>query len=111
MLEELQRYDWPGNIRELRDVIERANILSTEGTVRLPDDMTKTVSASNDRTAFPTLSQNELQHIAAALKKCNDVIRGHSGAARLLDVNANTLRSRMEKLGMRSDKTTTEVAE
>ena len=79
MLEELQRYDWPGNIRELRNVIERAIILSTDGTLRIPEDMVKTVSAANGQTAFPTLAQNERQHIAAALKKCNDVIGGPSG--------------------------------
>jgi len=102
LIDELLRYDWPGNIRELRNVMERAIILSTGGAIKLPDDAVRNSKQRSAPTKFLTLSENERQHIADAIRRCNGTIGGPNGAANLLDINVNTLRSKMEKLGMRS---------
>ena len=97
-IEELLRYDWPGNIRELRNVMERAIILSMGGTIKLPNDTVSIVEQHSIPAKFPTLSENERQHIADAIRRCNGTIGGPKGAASLLDINVNTLRSKMENL-------------
>jgi formate hydrogenlyase transcriptional activator len=118
-------YAWPGNIRELQNVIERAVVLcegpvleldrdllpapprprsveDADGTVRagLPGtegpDPAATTAAS-----FPTLEEMERSHILTALRQTGGVIEGPKGAARILSLHPNTLRSRMEKLGIR----------
>ena len=105
LIEELLHYDWPGNIRELRNVMERAIILSTGGTIKLPNDAVNIGELHSIPAKFPTLSENERQHIADAIRRCNGTIGGPKGAASLLDINVNTLRSKMEKLGMRNPAT------
>jgi hydrogenase-4 transcriptional activator len=100
----LEAYGWPGNVRELSAVIERAVILG-EGK-RL--DVARALGASpageparDAPEAFATLDEAMRRHIEAALARCNGKIEGEHGAARLLAVHANTLRSRMHKLGIR----------
>jgi formate hydrogenlyase transcriptional activator len=94
----LTEYDWPGNIRELRNVIERAVISSDNGTLKVEwptqgIDEKKTYSVSN-------LELMERDHIIRILGDCNWRINGHQGAADILGINPNTLRSRMKKLSI-----------
>ena len=99
----LQGYDWPGNVRELAAVMDRAAILG--GGVRLEivralggDTVTPRAVAEED--SFPTLDDAIREHIERALVRARGKIEGAAGAARLLGLHANTLRSRMEKLGV-----------
>ncbi len=100
----LQSYDWPGNVRELAAVIERAAILG--GGLRL--DVARALGLRGDvaiapspsASAFPTLDAAMRDHIEHALVRTHGKIEGEGGAARLLGIHANTLRSRMHKLGV-----------
>jgi transcriptional regulator with AAA-type ATPase domain len=95
-MDALRSYPWPGNIRELRNVIERAVILSDGSTLRV-----SLAPAAGLVPAGPTtLAAVERQHIAAALQQTGWRIRGADGAARLLGVKPTTLESRIKKLGL-----------
>jgi formate hydrogenlyase transcriptional activator len=109
----LSRYEWPGNIRELQNVIERAVVLSKGPVLRLGSDLLPTrngapaeeevVSLSNAHSvesAHSTLEQVEKRHILNILEQASWVIEGDRGAAKILDLHPNTLRSRMKKLGI-----------
>jgi DNA-binding NtrC family response regulator len=92
-------------VRELSAVIERAAILG-EGkgldVERALGVRPRGDTARSDRgDAFPTLDEAMREHIEAALARCKGRIEGDHGAARLLSIHANTLRSRMNKLGIR----------
>lgn len=95
----LLRYDWPGNIRELQNVIERAVILSPgpELQVSLPDLMPSGVPES---AKHETLEGAERKHILSVLKDTNWVLGGPKGAAARLGMKRTTLQSRMKKLGI-----------
>src|SRR5262245_48820562 len=102
--ERLVRYAWPGNLRELRNVLERAVILSTGPTLVLNelDDMRDTpVTAALGAAAGPTLVEIERAHILRVLEICAWRVRGRRNAAEQLGLNASTLYSRMQKLGIR----------
>jgi formate hydrogenlyase transcriptional activator len=107
-------YRWPGNIRELQNIIERAVVL-TKGPVLCLDPLLlpKSPLASpalkrSDQEAedqgtcpgFPSLEETERNHILAALKRAKGVVEGPNGAAKMLDLHPNTLRGRMQKLGI-----------
>ena len=89
----LQRYLWPGNIRELRNVVERAVILSDSSTLRVPVGPAAPPAA-------PTLADAERTQILAALEQTGWRIRGPAGAAALLGLKPTTLESRIKKLGL-----------
>ncbi len=95
-LRDLQAYSWPGNVRQLRNVIERAVILSKSPqlTVQLPQ------SAPAGPSVPLTLMHLEVQHIRAMLESTNWRVRGRGGAAELLGLKPTTLESRMAKLGI-----------
>lgn len=109
----LQGYDWPGNIRELRNVIERAVIISRGRALDfdLPAAETALVSArraaraaSDTETEFLTeteLQRRERENLLIILGKANWKIKGADGAAELLGVNSATLLSRMKKMGLK----------
>jgi transcriptional regulator of acetoin/glycerol metabolism len=92
----LQVYSWPGNIRELRNVIERAMILSSGPTLHIDD-----FGGRNAAIEKVTLSVMEKNHIVQILEKTRWRISGKSGAATFLGLNESTLRSRMRKLGIK----------
>ena len=96
----LQRYDWPGNIRELQNVIERAVVLSSESEFRLGltelKNMTKQASPETART----LAEAERQHILDVLRQTKCVIGGTDGAASRLGLPRTTLIYKMRKLGI-----------
>jgi len=104
----LAAYAWPGNVRELENVIERAVILSAGPDLEiaaaiLPGALPRapgTPAAAPADGAGP-LQQVERDHIVAVLKQTNWRIDGPNGAARVLRLNPSTLRSRMQKLGIR----------
>jgi transcriptional regulator with GAF, ATPase, and Fis domain len=90
----LQNYSWPGNIRELRNVIEQAVIVSNGAQLYL--DM----PTSTGNIPSPTLKEAERQHIVSVLSKTDGRIKGPGGAARLLGMNSSTLYSAMRRLGI-----------
>ncbi len=93
----LQAYHWPGNIRELRNIIERAMILNHDSTLSIK--LAHTVLRPVAVTAMAgSLDEAERTIILQALEQCNWRIRGSTGAAVLLDVKPTTLESRIKKL-------------
>jgi formate hydrogenlyase transcriptional activator len=108
-MEALSRYDWPGNIRELQNLIERAVILSPGPRLDVP------IAALGARRPMPaaggaastsagggaeTLEEADRRHIVAALERTNWVIAGPAGAAAQLGMKRSTLQFRMRKLGI-----------
>ncbi len=97
----LQNYHFPGNIRELENIIERAIILASEQTLQLDESFESTKSADASGLKTRTLEEVEREYIVATLEETNWRIEGQKGAALRLGLNANTLRSRMQKLGIK----------
>lgn len=102
VMDELQAYDWPGNIRELENVIERA-VISSEGPVLSLADRLSGPGAVVAESRPKSLESMEREHILATLEKTRWRIEGKEGAALLLGLNPSTLRGRMRKLGIRRD--------
>ncbi len=98
-LEKLKGYHWPGNIRELENIIERGVILSHGPNLQLPDTGLKTADGNPD-SAITTLEENERSHILRALKETGGQLAGKGGAAEILNIKPSTLRHRMKKLGI-----------
>ncbi len=97
----LARYSWPGNIRELRNVLERAVILAGEGTLRV-DEKEFGLAASAPGPSARSLEDVEREHIRAVLAQTGGAIAGPGGAAKILGMPPSTLRSRMERLGIKA---------
>ncbi len=109
----LQGYAWPGNVRELEHLIQRAVLLCKDGVIRVDDLPFLTVGQragdTDARKSFSPLAQpaegeEEKQQLLAALQAANWIIYGDWGAARLLGMNPERLRSRMRKYGLRKPK-------
>jgi DNA-binding NtrC family response regulator len=100
-LEMLCAYQWPGNIRELENVIERAMITSSGVALQLLDrfDSHQLIEDSTEQH-IKALVDLEHDHILQALHKTSWRIEGKSGAALLLGLNSSTLRARMRKYGI-----------
>jgi formate hydrogenlyase transcriptional activator len=100
----LCEYDWPGNIRELQNLIERAVILSPGPVLRVPardlHHRTITVPQSGHSGRHRTLVEAERAHIVGTLKEVRWVVGGPNGAAARLGMNRSTLQFRMKKLGI-----------
>ena len=116
--ERLKNYLWPGNVRELQNVIERALILSHGPILELDSDLasvsapeilpatpleitTEMPSTEPSPSMLPTLEAVERAHISAVLQQTRGVIEGANGAAKTLGMHPNTLRHRMDKLGIK----------
>jgi len=105
-MEALMRYPWPGNIRELQNVVERGVIL-TEGNVltvpisELETEVTPKRTAGSKETLRDLLDETERTQILCALEQVNWVIAGPNGAAARLGMKRSTLQLRMRKLGIR----------
>jgi PAS domain S-box-containing protein len=103
MMTALQRYQWPGNIRELEHVIERAVILS-EGPELEPIDWLSPSHSKTGEGKTLTLEELERQHIVDVLDQTNWRVSGEKGAAKILGLNPTTLEARMKKLGIERPK-------
>jgi formate hydrogenlyase transcriptional activator len=114
----LASYSWPGNIRELQNIIERAVILSKSSVLELEPDLfpalmpadASPVAGRSSEAAMPpamsaplpiTLEEVERGHIVAVLNQTRGVVEGPHGAAKILGLHPNTLRHRMQKLGLK----------
>ncbi|GMR25105.1 MAG: hypothetical protein BMS9Abin39_0383 [Ignavibacteria bacterium] len=98
----LQNYEWPGNVRELMNVIERAVITSKGNKLLLVDEFKSSVRLKEEvEGKIKSLDENEHDHILKVLEACNWKISGEDGAASILNLHPNTLRSRMEKLNIK----------
>jgi formate hydrogenlyase transcriptional activator len=112
----LMEYSWPGNIRELQNVIERAVVMSSGPNLQLDQhlvpipapkrqaavaaqDGAKPVQAASPPSA--SLEDVEREHIISVLRQTNGVIDGPMGAAQILKIHPNTLRHRMGRLGIK----------
>lgn len=101
-MEKLRSYDWPGNIRELENLIERASILSNGETLVIPG-----FESEMQKSKMPIKSNNlsldaiQRNHIVSILEKCNWKISGPDSASTLLDLKPSTLRDKMSKLGIK----------
>jgi transcriptional regulator with GAF, ATPase, and Fis domain len=112
-IETLQGYDWPGNIRELRNVIERAVIFARGGALEfdLPVsgssvDLPSFGPRDGDRAEPEYLTESEVrrrerENLFAVLQKASWKIKGVDGAAELLGVKPTTLIARIEKMGLK----------
>src|SRR5262249_25448036 len=95
----LTHYHWPGNIRELENLIERAVILTSGPALEVSLSELKPAAAIK-MTPVPTLEDAEREHILRALEETDWVISGPQGAAARLGMKRSTLQSRMQKLGI-----------
>ena len=104
-MDRLMHYAWPGNVRELENVIERAAILS-QGPLLQIDDSLFPSNPSSDPVVSGTLEDVERAHITRVLQEVDWVIEGKQGASTKLGLHPNTLRSRMQKLGIKKPRPT-----
>lgn len=97
----LTGYSWPGNIRELQNLIERAVILSRGHVLEVPHaELKPSAKVEPDQTNSSTLEAVEREHILRVLRDSNWVIGGPAGAAARLGLNRTTLNNRLRKLGI-----------
>jgi formate hydrogenlyase transcriptional activator len=94
------RYAWPGNVRELHNVLERAAILARGPLVEIEEALEPRLQASGHARPAASLQDVERAHILRVLADTNGVIEGPRGAARILGLHPNTLRFRLQKLGI-----------
>jgi len=100
-MKDLQNYSWPGNIRELKNIIERAMIITFDTTLRveLPEYHNRVNSEAK------TLFEVQRRHILEILKSTDWKVRGKSGAAAILALKPTTLEAKMAKLGIKRPQT------
>lgn len=103
-LDMLMNYNWPGNIRELEHIIERAIIISEGSNINLEKLLDVNLQQTeSDFKTFKTLVENEKEHIISALKISNGKVTGENSAAQLLGINGKTLGSKMRKLRIKRE--------
>ena len=101
-MDKLKAYDWPGNIRELENLIERATILTNGDTLLIPGfesgNQKEKSAIANKNLSLDTIQRN---HILNMLEKCDWKISGPNSASEVLDMKPSTLRDKMKKLGIK----------
>jgi len=102
VMDALLRYPWPGNIRELQNVIERAVILSPGPALRIHSADLQPAATPADAPAVTavTLADAEREHILGVLKETRWVVGGANGAAARLGMKRTTLQWKMKQLGI-----------
>ena len=100
-MESLQQWDWPGNIRELENFVERSVILTHGSVLQSP---LKELEAVNERGSDETLEAIEREHIIGALRQSRGRLSGINGAAERLGMNRTTLQSKLRRLGIDPEK-------
>ena len=98
VIDSMLNYPWPGNIRELENIVARSVLLTEGDTVtelRLPSPQKSLHSATTK-----TIEENERGYIISIIRQCNGKLEGFDGAAKMMNINVSTLRSRMKKLGI-----------
>ncbi|MEK6710224.1 MAG: sigma 54-interacting transcriptional regulator [Nitrospinota bacterium] len=106
-LDRFLRYGWPGNIRELENVVERGLVLGSGEVLRFDKQLIGESSSHPKEEAkerLTTLEDHERQYILRVLEQTGGVVSGERGAARILGMKPTTLQSRMKKLGIRSQR-------
>jgi transcriptional regulator with GAF, ATPase, and Fis domain len=101
VMDALTAYNWPGNIRELENIIERAIILSRNGTIEYGDWMPMAKELASAKSRLLRLDDVEKEHIIEVLKQTKWKVSGEGGAAKILGLNPTTLEARMKKLGIK----------
>jgi formate hydrogenlyase transcriptional activator len=96
----IKRHDWPGNIRELQNFIERAVILSPGTVLRPPLGDLKACARAAEPSGVRTMAEAERDHIVEAIRQAGGVVGGRRGAAVSLGMPRTTLLYRMRKLGI-----------
>ena len=99
VVEVLKAHDWPGNIRELQNCIERAVLFSPGSVLRLPLELKRSVTQRSEGAA-QTLAEADREHIVETLNQTNWLIGGRDGAANRLGLPRTTLIYKMRKLGI-----------
>lgn len=100
-INKLSQYFWPGNIRELRNAIERAMILNQGKNLEIKPENYINKQTNKRQSTSMTLNEVESEHILAVLKQTNGRIRGENGAAVVLGLKPTTLESRIKRLGIK----------
>jgi transcriptional regulator with GAF, ATPase, and Fis domain len=106
-IDQLMAYDWPGNVRELQNIVERALIRNRDGLLRLEELLGiqsqiehESTEAVDQTYGVRNLDEINSRHISQILKLSKGKINGPGGAAEVLGIHPNTLRKRMDKLGI-----------
>lgn len=111
MMEKMYAYHWPGNIRELENIIEQSVVLNDgKSKLQLMRALNAELTGSTNKTTIKTLGdiknvqkETEREYIISALKKTNGRIRGNNGAAEILNIKPTTLESKMIKLNIKKE--------
>jgi formate hydrogenlyase transcriptional activator len=99
-LRRLHAHSWPGNVRELRNVIERACVLARGPVISIDRPLAAVTTADDTQERLTSLADHERSYLRRVLVHTNGRISGPRGAAVILDMHPNTLRSRLDRLGI-----------
>jgi transcriptional regulator with GAF, ATPase, and Fis domain len=101
MMNALLAYTWPGNVRELENIIERAVIIAHSSVIQIDESLEAQLDTGLQTLGSGTLEDVERAYILRVLDETNWVIHGKRGAALVLGLNPDTLRSRMKRLDIK----------
>ena len=100
VINKMENYNWPGNVRELENLMQRTALLTLTNIINEFYQQSETLKSTITTEKLKSITENERDHIIAALKNSNWKVYGPGGAAEVLGMNVSTLNSRMKKLGI-----------